>query len=132
MLAVHELRWTLVFFVFQFRCFLHLFLLINRFCINSFFKHDNSERRTALIREALHTRYSLSPYFYTLFRKANVSGIPIMRPLWLEFPQDKETFDNSEAFMVGESILVQGIYEEVIYAHIRTSYLVACNTKFYV
>ncbi|KAK8958859.1 hypothetical protein KSP40_PGU017840 [Platanthera guangdongensis] len=70
------------------------------------------EQKTALIREAIHTRYSLLPYYYSLFRKASASGVPILRPLWLEFPEDKETFDNSEAFMIGESILVQGIYEE--------------------
>ncbi|KAJ6830518.1 putative glucan 1,3-alpha-glucosidase [Iris pallida] len=70
------------------------------------------ERNTALMREAIHIRYSLLPYYYTLFREASVSGIPIMRPLWLEFPDDKETFNNGEAFMVGESLLVQGIYEQ--------------------
>lgn len=75
-----------------------------------------------MIREAIHIRYSLLPYYYSLFRKASVSGIPIMRPLWLEFPEDKKTFDNSEAFMIGEGILVQGIYEEVIYILILISY----------
>jgi len=58
-------------------------------------------------------RYSLLPYFYTLFREASVNGIPVMRPLWLEFPDDKETYNNGEAFMVGPSLLAQGIYEEV-------------------
>ncbi|PAN50860.1 hypothetical protein PAHAL_9G552500 [Panicum hallii] len=70
------------------------------------------ERRTAIIREAIHVRYSLLPYFYTLFREASVTGIPVMRPLWLEFPDDKETYNNGEAFMVGPSLLAQGIYEE--------------------
>ncbi|PWZ53232.1 putative glucan 1,3-alpha-glucosidase [Zea mays] len=70
------------------------------------------ERRTAIIREAIHMRYSLLPYFYTLFREASVNGIPVMRPLWLEFPDDKETYNNGEAFMVGPSLLAQGIYEE--------------------
>ncbi|KAF3332501.1 putative glucan 1,3-alpha-glucosidase [Carex littledalei] len=69
------------------------------------------EKNTALIREAVHVRYSLLPYFYTLFREASTSGLPIMRPLWLEFPQDKETFNNGEAFMVGPALLVQGIYQ---------------------
>lgn len=58
-------------------------------------------------------RYSLLPYFYTLFREASTSGLPIMRPLWLEFPQDKETFNNGEAFMVGPALFVQGVYQEV-------------------
>ncbi|KAL5210445.1 hypothetical protein ABZP36_006068 [Zizania latifolia] len=70
------------------------------------------ERRTTLMREAIHMRYSLLPYYYTLFREASLTGIPIMRPLWLEFPDDKETYNNGEAFMVGPSLLAQGIYED--------------------
>uniref|UniRef100_A0A2C9UPV0 Probable glucan 1,3-alpha-glucosidase n=1 Tax=Manihot esculenta TaxID=3983 RepID=A0A2C9UPV0_MANES len=70
------------------------------------------ERNTELIREAIHVRYMLLPYFYTLFREANLSGIPLMRPLWMEFPSDEATFSNDEAFMVGSSLLVQGIYAE--------------------
>ena len=55
----------------------------------------------------------LLPYFYTLFREANTSGVPVVRPLWMEFPSEEATFNNDEAFMVGNSILVQGIYTEV-------------------
>lgn len=56
----------------------------------------------------------LLPYFYTLFREANTSGIPVIRPLWMEFPSDEVTFKNDEAFMVGSALLVQGIYTKVI------------------
>uniref|UniRef100_A0A0C9RX54 Probable glucan 1,3-alpha-glucosidase n=1 Tax=Wollemia nobilis TaxID=56998 RepID=A0A0C9RX54_9CONI len=70
------------------------------------------DRMTALIREAIHIRYSLLPYYYTLFREASVSGVPVMRPLWMEFPSDELTFSNDEAFMVGGSLLVHGIYNE--------------------
>ncbi|KAJ7945128.1 Alpha-glucosidase [Quillaja saponaria] len=70
------------------------------------------ERNTELIRDAIHVRYSLLPYFYTLFREANTSGVPVMRPLWMEFPFEEATFSNDEAFMVGNSLLVQGIYTE--------------------
>ncbi|XP_061360012.1 probable glucan 1,3-alpha-glucosidase [Gastrolobium bilobum] len=70
------------------------------------------ERNTELIRDAIHVRYSLLPYFYTLFREANSTGVPVVRPLWMEFPSDEATFSNDEAFMVGNSLLVQGIYTE--------------------
>lgn len=70
------------------------------------------ERNTALIREAIHIRYALLPYYYTLFREANVRGVPVMRPLWIEFPGDESVFSNDEAFMVGGSLLVHGIYSE--------------------
>ncbi|KAJ0041468.1 hypothetical protein Pint_27440 [Pistacia integerrima] len=70
------------------------------------------ERNTELIRAAIHVRYTLLPYFYTLFREANSTGIPVVRPLWMEFPSDETTFKNDEAFMVGNALLVQGIYTE--------------------
>lgn len=70
------------------------------------------ERKTELMRDAIHTRYMLLPYFYTLFREANTTGVPVMRPLWMEFPADEGAFNNDEAFMVGNSILVQGVYSE--------------------
>lgn len=72
------------------------------------------ERNTELIRDAIHVRYMLLPYFYTLFREASTSGVPVVRPLWMEFPYEEATFSNDEAFMVGNSILVQGIYTEVL------------------
>lgn len=78
---------------------------------------DYRERNTELIKEAIHVRYMLLPYFYTLFREANVTGVPVVRPLWMEFPTDEKTFNNDEAFMVGNSILVQGIYTEVPFLH---------------
>ena len=66
------------------------------------------------MRDAIHTRYTLLPYFYTLFREANVTGVPVLRPLWMEFPQDEATFSNDEAFMVGNGLLVQGVYTKVL------------------
>ncbi|XP_075478258.1 putative glucan 1,3-alpha-glucosidase [Primulina tabacum] len=68
------------------------------------------ERNTELMKEAVHVRYMLLPYFYTLFREANTIGIPVARPLWMEFPSDENTFGNDESFMVGNALLVQGIY----------------------
>ncbi|XP_047330100.1 probable glucan 1,3-alpha-glucosidase [Impatiens glandulifera] len=93
-------------------------------CYYPFFRahtHQDAERRepwlfgdrnTELIREAIQMRYTLLPYFYTLFREANTTGSPVMRPLWMEFASDKPTFTIDEAFMVGNCLLVQGIFIE--------------------
>ncbi|KVH87476.1 Galactose mutarotase-like domain-containing protein [Cynara cardunculus var. scolymus] len=70
------------------------------------------EHNTKLMRDAIRVRYTLLPYFYTLFREANVSGVPVTRPMWMEFPDDEATFNNDEAFMVGNGLLVQGVYTE--------------------
>ncbi|KAK1413810.1 hypothetical protein QVD17_35593 [Tagetes erecta] len=68
------------------------------------------EHNTELIRDAIRVRYTFLPYFYTLFREANMTGVPVARPLWMEFPYDEATFNNDEAFMVGNALLVQGVY----------------------
>lgn len=57
---------------------------------------------TALIREAVRQRYALLPYWYQLFYHAHHSGQPVMRPLWVEYPQDTATFSMDDQFLLGE------------------------------
>ena len=47
------------------------------------------EPHTTHLRNALRARYALLPYMYTLFRHANTTGVPLLRPLWYEFPDNK-------------------------------------------
>ncbi len=46
-------------------------------------------------RKVLGLRYRLLPYFYTAFWTAHQSGAPVMRPLFLNFPQDRQTYNIS-------------------------------------
>uniref|UniRef100_A0A8C2JAH0 Glucosidase, alpha; neutral AB n=1 Tax=Cyprinus carpio TaxID=7962 RepID=A0A8C2JAH0_CYPCA len=43
---------------------------------------------TALIREVIRQRYALLPYWYQLFYQAHKTGMPVMRPLWVDYPKD--------------------------------------------
>eukprot|EP00983_Pelagomonas_calceolata_P058100 1145356-Pelagomonas_calceolata.AAC.6 len=47
------------------------------------------EPYTTHLRNAIRSRYALLPYMYTLFRHANTTGVPLLRPLWYEFPDNK-------------------------------------------
>ena len=62
-------------------------------------------------KKFIELRYQLLPFLYTEFYKASLSGIPIMRPLMLEFPDDKTTYRIDTQFMVGENILVSPVLE---------------------
>lgn len=64
---------------------------------------------TQLIREAIRERYSLLPYLYSLFYHAHVSSQPVMRPLWVEFPDDLETFAVEDEYMLGNALLVHPV-----------------------
>ncbi|XP_054987244.1 neutral alpha-glucosidase C [Sorex araneus] len=81
---------------------------------------NNTERRepwlfgqepTRLIREAIRARYTLLPYLYSLFYHAHVSSQPVMRPLWIEFPDELETFGVEDEYMLGSALLVHPVTE---------------------
>uniref|UniRef100_A0A8C2XBN9 Glucosidase II alpha subunit n=1 Tax=Cyclopterus lumpus TaxID=8103 RepID=A0A8C2XBN9_CYCLU len=57
---------------------------------------------TALIREAVRQRYTLLPYWYQQFYHSHRTGQPIMRPLWVEYPQDPATFALDDEFLIGK------------------------------
>lgn len=65
----------------------------------------------AAARAALATRYSLLPYLYSAFREAHARGAPVMRPLWLNFPEDGATHGVDRQFMLGASLLLTPVLE---------------------
>uniref|UniRef100_A0A8C9WMN5 Glucosidase II alpha subunit n=1 Tax=Scleropages formosus TaxID=113540 RepID=A0A8C9WMN5_SCLFO len=67
---------------------------------------------TALIREAILQRYALLPYWYQLFYHAYLTGQPIMRPLWVEYPGDASTFAMDDQYLLGRDLLVHPVTEE--------------------
>uniref|UniRef100_A0A672J470 Neutral alpha-glucosidase AB n=1 Tax=Salarias fasciatus TaxID=181472 RepID=A0A672J470_SALFA len=67
---------------------------------------------TALIREAIRQRYTLLPYWYQQFYNAHQTGEPIMRPLWVEYPQDPATFALDDEYLIGRDLLVHPVTEE--------------------
>ncbi|KAM7086269.1 neutral alpha-glucosidase AB isoform 1-T1 [Molossus nigricans] len=62
-----------------------------------------------IIRDALGQRYSLLPFWYTLFYQAHREGIPVMRPLWVHYPQDVTTFSIDDQFLLGDTLLVHPV-----------------------
>ncbi len=77
----------------------------------------------AICRKYLKLRYRLLPYIYTLAYDACTTGIPLMRPLVLEFPTDPRVFNLSDQYLFGREILVAPIVDEG--ATQRTVYLPA-------
>jgi len=62
------------------------------------------EENMKIIRDAIRARYSYLPLWYTLFYEGEQSGTPPMRPLWVEYPADKETFGMDDEYLIGKSI----------------------------
>ncbi|KAL1417296.1 hypothetical protein MTO96_027023 [Rhipicephalus appendiculatus] len=64
-----------------------------------------------LVRGALYQRYALLPLWYTLFFENERTGVPPMRPLWMEFPLDKAGFAVDDEHLVGNALLVHPVTE---------------------
>ncbi|XP_070377676.1 neutral alpha-glucosidase AB isoform X7 [Dermacentor albipictus] len=64
-----------------------------------------------LVRGALYQRYALLPLWYTLFFENERTGVPPLRPLWMEFPQDKAGFAIDDEHLVGNALLVHPVTE---------------------
>jgi alpha-glucosidase len=63
------------------------------------------------VREAIHFRYRLIPYLYSLFVEAAETGTPILRPLVYVFPGDPRCHAESFAFMLGPNMLAAPVLE---------------------
>lgn len=57
-------------------------------------------------------RYQLMPYTYTLTREAYDSGMPLMRALWLHYPEDQQARGRSQEYLWGRDMLIAPIYEK--------------------
>lgn len=59
-----------------------------------------------IIGDALRIRYALLPYLYHRFADASLIGSTVTRPLFFEFPRDRQALGVTEQFLWGESVLV--------------------------
>uniref|UniRef100_A0A158R447 Gal_mutarotas_2 domain-containing protein n=1 Tax=Syphacia muris TaxID=451379 RepID=A0A158R447_9BILA len=70
-----------------------------------------SEKAVDAIRKAIKLRYSLLPYWYTLFYEYTLTGKPPMLPLWAEFPDDETSFDEEREWLVGANLLIRPVMD---------------------
>ncbi len=81
------------------------------------------EQAMACARKAIELKYSLMPYIYTCAREAYDTGLPLMRAMFLEFPEDNECRTTDTQFMFGDRLLVAPVTKKG--ATTRTLYLPA-------
>jgi alpha-glucosidase len=62
-----------------------------------------------IIRKYLKLRYALLPFLYTTLEEAHRTGVPLFRPLLLNYQNDSSTYNLDDQFMIGEDLLVAPI-----------------------
>jgi alpha-glucosidase/alpha-D-xyloside xylohydrolase len=64
-----------------------------------------------ICRKYLNLRYSLLPYTYSAVAQTHATGLPLMRSLWLAYPDDARAAECEDVYLWGESILVAPVLE---------------------
>src|SRR5579859_5053529 len=68
----------------------------------------------AIRRKYIELRYRLLPYLYTATEEASRTGIPLMRPLFLEYPQAEELYGDDRDFLFGPDLFVAPVTTEMV------------------
>jgi alpha-glucosidase (family GH31 glycosyl hydrolase) len=59
--------------------------------------------------DAIHLRYALDPYIYTMAREAYDTGISLCRPMYYDYPKDDEAYTYKNEYMFGDNMLIMPI-----------------------
>lgn len=72
--------------------------------------HD--ARVEPICRKYLDLRYRLLPYLYSAVRECSLTGFPILRALWLHYPDDAAAVARGDEYLWGRDILVAPVVEQ--------------------
>ena len=81
----------------------------------NYFRHPwfQGEELQTIFTDYARLRYRLLPYLYTTAWQAHQTGMPIMRPMSLMWPDDPETGKCLRQYMLGDSLLVGAFTSEI-------------------
>ena len=68
-------------------------------------------------------RYSLMPYIYEEAEKCTRTGLPMMRALFLEYPEDRNVRFIDDEYLFGDSILIAPVLKPLSKGNTRSIYL---------
>jgi alpha-glucosidase/alpha-D-xyloside xylohydrolase len=65
-----------------------------------------------ICRKYLELRYRMMPYLYSAVRECTQTGMPVMRALWLHYPDDAKAVARGDQFLWGRDVLVAPVLEQ--------------------
>ena len=82
-----------------------------------------SEEACSIFRYYDKLRYSLMPYIYVEAEKCTRTGLPMMRALYLEYPQDRNVYRIDDTYLFGDSLLIAPVVKPLSKCSYRDVYL---------
>jgi alpha-glucosidase len=71
----------------------------------------------AIRRRYIELRYRLLPYIYTGIEETARTGLPLMRPLFLEYPDVAQLYHDDHEYLFGPDLLVSPVLTETVDPH---------------
>lgn len=65
----------------------------------------------AVMVKYIHIRERMQPYIKSAMKEAHENGTPVIKPLFYDFPEDKNAWIQEEAYLFGHDLLVSPIVE---------------------
>ncbi len=72
----------------------------------------NGPEQEAIRRKYIELRYKLLPYIYTTTEEATRTGMPLMRPVFLEYPNVESFYGDDRDFLFGPDLFVAPVVTE--------------------
>jgi alpha-glucosidase len=69
-------------------------------------------RREDINRQSIELRYRLLPYFYNVFHQSAQTGLPVMRALLFDYPDDAKAVGTEDEFLVGDDLLAAPVLKD--------------------
>ena len=68
----------------------------------------------AIRRRYIELRYQLLPYIYTGIEELTRTGLPFMRPVFLDYPQQESSYNDNRDFLFGSDLFVAPVVTETV------------------
>jgi alpha-glucosidase len=68
----------------------------------------------AIRRKYIELRYELMPYLYTGIEEMSRTGLPLMRPVFLEYPQASDFYGDNRDFLFGRDFFVAPVTTDMV------------------
>jgi alpha-glucosidase (family GH31 glycosyl hydrolase) len=65
-----------------------------------------------ICRKYLELRYKMLPYIYSAVHESTTTGMPVMRALWLHYPNDPKAVACGDQYLWGKSLMVAPVVEK--------------------
>ncbi|MCH6255965.1 glycoside hydrolase family 31 protein [Puniceicoccaceae bacterium K14] len=76
---------------------------------------EEGERFYDVIAKYIRLRYEFLPYIYSVSAGVADSGLALLRPVAMQFPKDRRTFDLTDQYLFGPSLMVCPVIQPMYY-----------------